>query len=379
MKKIFCFYPHCLIKPTNSEILVYDCLTYKSLYVQNVDLHHTDRDSLTKGYIEERDETKSFVSSCLSQNMGYYIEVGEKMPFMNDRKIKFTTSLEKEFRALNYNLPSYTNTLLKSVAILCNNTHESKYSKIAFSQIEYPDVNSNYIDYQSLLNQFRSFPSLERIVVAGELDTPAFYKILSYAKDNGIAVTYRIFLNSANVDMLINNLEQNEFLNIEVLVDRDSDFMKLRQHDRLYIKALIVDLNEINIFENYENVVFVPVLISKVQNNELLQQMIMTKEEILAQKRSKKACLLADYINSGAYGNITINYDLRVSCIGQQIGSIKESDLSYIINNWINNEKSMWYFKRSKKACCSDCALTILCPSINIYEELGIYNRPCKI
>lgn len=378
MKTLFCIFPHCYVKVTNRELLVYDTLKYNNLYFTDYEIAQLDRDTLSKGYIFDRDETKQLISSLLTCGMGYYLEYGKTLPYLNDRKIKFTISLEKEYRSLSHNLASYTNTLLKTTTILCNNSIKSNYSDLEHSQIGYPIHNCCKIDYSFILQQLHSFPYLERIIISGEIEEQAYASLLSFAKKNSISLTHRVFLEKASIEKILNDLEENDILFVEVIVDRNSDLSNLAFHDRLYYKALVNDVSDVSLFSNLHNVSYTPIISKKEFNEELLKQMIMTKEEVLSFKSSKRTCLLSDFINSAAFGTITINYDYNVSCVGQHIGSIQDTDLSNLINKWIRNEHCMWYFYRGKKDSCQDCALSSLCPSINIYETQGIYQCPCN-
>lgn len=379
MKTIFCFFPHCYIKATNNELLVYDTLKYNHLYYTDYELAQSDRYTLSKGYLFDREETRQLISSFLSCEMGYLIEYGKTLPYMNDRKIKFTTSLEKEYRSLNYNLASYTNSLLRSVTILCNNSFQSDYSDLAYSQVDYPVVNAHKIDCDFLLQQLQSFPHLERIIISGEIKERAYASFLSFTQKNKISLTHRIFLEKSSRDKILTDLKENDNLFIEIIVDRSTDLSNPLIHDRLYVKALVNDVTDISLFTNLKNVSYAPVFSKRESNEDLVKQMIMTKEEVLSTKVSKRHCLLSDYINFGAYGGLTINYDYNVSCLGQHVGSIQDTDLSNLINNWVRNQNCMWYYTRCKKATCRNCALAALCPSINTYETQEIYHCPCKI
>ena len=379
MNTIFFIYPHCHINSTDKELLVYDTLSGKHVYLKKNPLTMSDKDSLQMGYLIVSEKHNDFINLCLANELGYFIDFTNVPPFFCKRDLEFVTSLAKERKALGYNLASYTNLLLRTITIYCNNS-SNKYSEEMCLQMEYPKRNNNNIDIDFILHQLTNFQHIVSIVLSGELKTSSLSSVLEYAKERNIFVTHRLLC-----DSFLNNFSMELFdkynYSIELLVDCPSDIEQINafSNDRIYIKAIIQSIADIPKYEVNENFCYLPVLSSNRDNTEILQQMILSVEDILYSSKTINDCRLLSYINPDIFGHLTIEYDGSVSCQNNKIASIYEFDLSFIVNRWIGNNKCTWYNTRRKKDICKDCALQCLCPPISIYEELHFYKCPCAI
>ena len=109
------------------------------------------------------------------------------MPYIPERKLRITTSLHKEKKALGYNLTSYTNMMLTSLTLLLNNTISTYLNTFAYKQLEYPDTNCPEIDMEKISVQLSSF-CLEKIILSGELPYAKLEKFLEFTSDRNIQV-----------------------------------------------------------------------------------------------------------------------------------------------------------------------------------------------
>ena len=121
MNTVFYFYPHCYLKSTDKEILVYNTLNKKNVYLKNYPLLQCEKETFQRGFIKVSEKHDDFLNQCMALDLGYYLEFEKVVPFMYKRKMEFVTSLDKERNALGYNLQSYTNSLLREVTFLLNN------------------------------------------------------------------------------------------------------------------------------------------------------------------------------------------------------------------------------------------------------------------
>ena len=380
MNTLFYFYPHCFINVTLNEILIYDTQHFNYLYIDNINLTSEDKYTLSEGYILYRAELCEFISLCLSKDFGYYVEYDKVVPYMNTRNLRFVTSLEKEYKSLNRNLSSYTNSLLGSVTFLLNNTFTTGYPPLVYSQIGYPDKNDIDIDYNKRLEIVNSFHNLREIVLSGEIGEDVLKCFMEQAHEKNLVVRYRILAGTVSMIYIYALLETYESLYVELLVDKASDLMILRMesHKRLIIKALIQRAEDVSAFDNIPGIIYVPIFYNH-KNKNLLSELIMTKEEILSIHKDIKGCLRSNHINENVFGCVSITPEGEVLCLDQKIGDIRNTDLSCLINKWIRSQSCMWFYSRRKKNSCKECALSVLCPSISIYEMQNIYCCPCKI
>lgn len=380
MNTIFFFYPHCYLKSTDNEILVYDTLNKRHVYLKNYPLLQCEKDSFQRGFIKVSKNHDDFLNQCLANDLGYYFDSEKVVPFMYNRNLDFVTSLDKERKALGYNLQSYTNSLLREVTIFLNNSKKELSEEMCL-QMEYPRYNNACIDMDFLLKQLSSFQCIETIILSGELKTSLLYNVLEYAKNHNIYVIHRIVYNSDIITTVLKLMNKYSNLSIEIFVDSLCEMAQIKYiiKDQICVKAIIKSVNDVEKFNGLENIIYLPVLSSKRNNTDILLQMMLSVDEILHSTKTIKECLLSDYINPDIYGHLTIDYDGSVSCHGKVIASIDESDLTSVVNHWIGDDDCMWYETRRKKDTCKDCALQSLCPPISIYEKIGIYKCPCKM
>ena len=380
MNTVFYFYPHCYLKSTDNEILVYDTLNKRHVYLKNYPLLRCDKESFQRGFLKVSKKHDDFLNQCIANDLGYFIDFEKIVPFMYNRNLEFVTSLNKERKALGYNLQSYTNSLLKEVTILLNNSKKELTEEMCL-QMEYPRYNNACIDMDFLLKQLSSFQCIETIILSGELMTSLLYNVLEYAKKHNIHVIHRIVYSSDIFTTALKLMNEYSNFSIEIFVDSLCEMAQIKSflNDNIYVKAIIKSINDLEKFKGHENIMYLPVLSSKRNNTDVLLQMILSKKDILHSTKTIKDCLLADYINPTIYGHLTIDYDGSVSCLGNRIASIYESDLASMVNHWIGEERCIWYETRKKKDTCRDCALQSLCPPISIYEKTGIYKCPCEI
>lgn len=380
MNTIFYFYPHCYLKSTDNEILVYDTFNKRNVYLKNYSLLQYDKESFQRGFLKVSGKHDDFLNQCLANDLGYYLDFEKVVPFMYNRNIEFVTSLDKERNALGHNLQSYTNSLLKGVTFLLNNGNKDLTEEMCL-QMEYPRCNNFSVDVDFLLKQLSPFQYIENIVLAGEIETSLLCEVLEYAKKHNIHVIHRILYYSMNCKTALKLMDEYSNLSMEIFVDSLSEMEEIKSFlkDKIYVKAIIKSANDVEKFEGLENVIYVPVLSTKRNNTDILQQMILSEEEILNSTKTIKECLLSDYINPIAYGHLTIGYDGSVSCLGNRIANVYEYDLASVVNHWIGEKDCIWYETRKKKDLCKDCALQSLCPPIYIYEKIGIYRCPCRV
>lgn len=381
MKTIFVFYPHCYLKSTSTEVLVFDTLNNnKYVYINDLALSVLDKESLLKGFVCVSRTLDNFINQCVCKDLGYFLNYEDTPPYMFNRNLDIVTSLHKERRALGYNLQSHTNALLKEVTILLN-SDTKKYHDDLCEQMEIPKYGSFIFNFNDILNQLSSFPNLESVILSGKIEMSQLIDTLNYTKERNIHLVHRLLFQSEDSLYSSQFLEKYENFSIEFIVDNSINLLHFSKgiNNKVYLKAIIQSTEDLSHFRNVENVIFMPVFSSKQPNMGMLNLMILSKHEILQSPQSIKDCLISDYINANSFGRLVIDSTGFVSCMGDKIASILENDLSSIINTWINDGECMWFYTRAKKEPCAHCALQALCPPISLQEKLGYYQCPCKI
>lgn len=380
MNKLFVFYPHCYLKSTSNEVLVFDTLNSKHLYIKDFVLSTSDKESLQKGFVYVSDALDIFVTQCASKDMGYFVDYETKLPFMYNRSLDIVTSISKENRALGYNLSSHTNALLKEITILQKSDYK-KYHNSLCLQLGIPKNDDCVLNINSIFHQLSSFPNLERIILSGKIDISQLSNALKYTEKKGIHLIHRLFFNHEDKIHSLQLVENHKKFSIEFIVDNSIDVTQINQiiNDQVYVKAIVQSLEDLEKFKKIKNVIYVPVFSPNQRNNDILNQMLLSKEEILQTFKTINDCLISDYVNSDSFGKLVIEGNGVVSCLGDKIASIQDYDLSSIINTWVNSNNCAWFYTRQKKDSCAHCALQALCPPISIQEKLGYYKCPCKI
>lgn len=380
MNKLFCFYPHCHLKNTDKEVLVYDTLTKRHVYLKESPLSKIDNESLQLGFVRVSKSLDDFVNQCFSCELGYFVEYDRVPPFFYERNLEFITSLNKERNALGHNLQSYTNLLLREVTVLLNNGKDD-YSDEMYLQIEYPKYNRDIIKLDYILQQVYSFQHIENIILAGEIKISDMENVLMHTNEYNISVIHRIMFDSFNYELELELLDKFDNFSIELLVDKTTDLVRVKSllKEHVFVKAIVKTISDVNYFVGIENVIYLPVLSHNHDNLDILTQMILSEDEILQSSKSIKDCRIADYVNPNIFGHLTIDNEGYVSAFGKIISSIHDLDLPFIVNSWIGQDNCIWYKTRKNKYLCKQCALQCLCPPISIYEEIGLYTCPCTI
>lgn len=380
MNKLFYFYPHCFLKSTNKEILVYDTLSQRHVYLKNNPLSKEDRKSFRIGFVNVSESVNDFVNLCFSKELGYFVDFEKVSPLIYGRELNFVSSIHKEREALGYNLQSNTNLLLREVTILLNNGKDDYADELCL-QMDYPKCNNESIKLDYFLQQLSPFQYLENIILAGEIELSELEDTLEYMQKYNVDVIHRVMFNSFNNVIELKLLDRFDKFSVELLVDNSVDMAQARffLRDKVYLKAIIKTLSDVDFFSGFKDVFYLPILFPERYNIDVLTQMILSEDEILHSSKSVMDCNMSDYVNHNIFGHITIDHTGIVSVWGKRIASIFEYDLPSIINRWVGQDDCTWYKTRNKKYTCKECALQCLCPSISIYEEMGLYKSACSI
>lgn len=380
MNRLYIFFPHCYIKATQSELLIYDTILFKSVYLKDMKLTSSVIERLNRlGCIEEKDGTVQLLQKIEKFRIGYYVLYEEMMPYIPERKLRIATSLNKEKKALGHNLASYTNMMLKSVTLQLNNTIQAHLNTISYKLLDYPNTNSTEIDVDKLCTQLSVF-CLEKITLSGEISYNQLKRFVLWGNGRNTLVIYRIHYLAYPVQYIKKILLTFASLMIELIIDSNtpSDYLNIR-NERLMYKYIIVSTSDIDKAQKIGNDAILFPIFTDTKTITLQPQMVLTRDEILQSCQTLKESYLKEYANISCFGHLTINHNGEIYCLDMCIGSLQNNDLSNIINKWVASPNCGWYLTRKNKDCCKECALQVLCPPISLYEQLCIYKSPCTV
>lgn len=62
MNRLYIIFPHCYIKATSKELLIYDTIKFSSIYMRNIAVPYKAVNTLNQfGYIDDCDDNKSIL------------------------------------------------------------------------------------------------------------------------------------------------------------------------------------------------------------------------------------------------------------------------------------------------------------------------------
>lgn len=328
MNRLYIFFPHCYIKATLSELLIYDTILFKKVYLKNLSLTNSSTDRLNRfGCIEENNDTMQLLQKIEEYHMEYYILYDKLMPYIPEKKLKITTSLYKEKKALGHNLASYTNMMLTSVTLLLNNTISAHLNAISYKLLDYPNNNKMEIDFEKLYAQLSAF-CLEKITLSGEMSYNQLEKFVLWGNGRNSQVVYRVHYLAYPVQYIQKILLAFDTLIIELLIDANtpSDFLNIR-NERLMYKYIVVTASDVNKAQMLEDSVMLFPVFMDTKSITLQPQMVLEIDEILQSHQTLKESYLKEYANTSCFGHLTINYSGDVYCLDRCIGSLHNDDL----------------------------------------------------
>lgn len=97
MNRLYIIFPHCYIKATSKELLIYDTIKFSSIYMRNIAVPYKAVNTLNQfGYIDDCDDNKSILQKIAYNGFGYFIQPNKSMPYFPKRGLQIMTSLNKE-------------------------------------------------------------------------------------------------------------------------------------------------------------------------------------------------------------------------------------------------------------------------------------------
>ena len=377
MKNFFCVYPHCFLTANDSSVLIFNPKTKE--YVIGRDDEMASFVHTKSSYVlQENAHCRNFLKEAESKHLGYFIHSENQSPYLAFQEFSFLSSWEKTEKPL-WKLP----TLVKVVSIHLNNIALKKYDTSTYIQFDYPIYSKEFHNLgkiEGALSELVNFPALECIRLCGDIDNTLLKAIEKIdCMDSQLVVR----TSANNINGVVRIKDQYPRLKAEILVADIDDLQKLRQH-ALY-------LNEIQVFYLISNIGdlklvqkeigqcrFIPILCDAVEQHDLVSQMRLSLDDILASNSSMYDCLSKDYFHKECFGNISLNINGNIFCQNERIGNICNASIIELLDNWLRREDCLWMLTRNKFPSCRNCVLSSLCPSVSIYERQGIIPSACS-
>lgn len=385
MKSLFCVYPHCLVRTNGERILIFNPQTKSSIFCEEVEIveSFSDTDNYIFPVVEKK---KSFYKEAVSKQLGYMI-VAETRPFYASPKLNFVSSMKKEQRALGYNSGWRIPSLIKSISLHLNNTNVRLPKDSLYVQLDYPKCyikRSSFSHY--ILDKIRNVilcSPIEIIYISGDTDK-AMCQLINKMKEfyTGTIVVRTSICEYDKMLELLDADDINSNLRIEYIVNDLPIFKSITKigniSDRVSFAMPILSLGNIMGGNSQLHIRYIPLIYDSRQQHNLIEQMLLTKEEILESTSSIEACLSKDVLNENFWGHITITIDGNLYIGSDFLGEINERTVYSLISKYLQKNNNLWQYTRNKKDECKKCLLSSLCPSISIYECQGFINRACS-
>lgn len=89
MNRLYIIFPHCYIKATSKELLIYDTIKFSSIYMRNIVVPYKAVNTLNQcGYIDDCDDNKTILQKIANNGVGYFIQPNKSMPYFPKRGLQ---------------------------------------------------------------------------------------------------------------------------------------------------------------------------------------------------------------------------------------------------------------------------------------------------
>lgn len=382
MKRFFCVYPHCLVRTNDEEVMVFNPRTKEILFSEEVELveSFSQTDSFVFPVVEHKSE---FYTEALSKQLGYIVNA-ETQPYYASPNINFVSSMTKEQRALGYSSGWRVPSLIKSISIYLNNKNIILTKELLYAQLEYPKYSAeigcmSQRGWDKLRTVLVCSP-IETVYICGDIDD-ALLKLLD--KVRGIyAQNVIIRTSTSEYDKAIKLLDATSNISIDFIVNDFSLFERIAksndvsEHISFTIPIFsLKDLPQIDVHKL--SMRYVPLVYDVNQQKDLIEQMLLSYNDIIESTDSIDTCLTRDIVNANFWGYITICQDGTLSIGNIEIGDLNKNGIYSLMVNYLQSSDNLWMFSRNKYLPCQNCIYTSICPNVSIYERQGVIKRAC--
>ena len=377
MKKQFIIYPHCYYSFGENNFFIYNPDNHKHIILNCFSKTRVENIDGSSVFIYSNDDSfEKFVFQCEKEGFGYSLPL-EKTPIVMRRyDFKTIASLQKIKKALGYADGLKISNYIRKINIHIP-VSQITLSELECEQLDYPHEQS----FNYCLNQIPSysFSCLETIYITGDFSEAITESIIRLFHDKEfvlrlVAIDDQTVFNVAayckkmHIKALIYLLPHYKY-NLDIF----NKFI-----DVLTICPIIYNAQDVSRYLKLKySVLFTPIIDSKERSLDLINELLITDEDILGMTNSLEELYKKERVNPNFFGSVSIRCTGAVYSANSYIGNITENWIqSY--TNWIYQGNIPWFFTRNKKTECSGCHFQALCPPISIYEQLGLLPCICK-
>ncbi len=381
MSSYFCFYPHCVITTNESTVFVVDTINKDSILCQDKEI--VDSINNLDSYLFYINKSNaSFFSEACTKNLGYIIDGCHKSPYLSSPKISFTSSMEKEKRALGFNTGWNISSFINCFVIYLNNTSFIAQRECVYEQIGYPKFRIKpsivLTDVIQCINDVIDNSAIETIYICGDIDD-VMISIINHITGKVSCIIVRTYIDEISNCQI--KLIHNECINYDIIIDnyekiKNKDF-DISEED-YSISCLIYNEDDVDDYQNLScNHRYIPIIFDKKSQRKLLNQMMISYDDIIQATNSVEECLVKNQINNSIFGRVILDISGDIYIEEELIGNINSDTIYSILTKYLQVKHNRWLLTRENYEICKDCLLRSLCPNITIYERQGFLLTAC--
>lgn len=406
--RIFIFYPDTYVRVCGGRSVVMDTARgWHAIYPFAL-----SQDEYP-AWIDVTDENRDAIGEMEANGAGYALDC-QVPPFVPARKIHLGSSVTGSDGLTPYAEGFHTKSLLRRLNLHLHNSR--RMDPAACRQLDYPEYNvcgrlpKPLLDF--IVNEYEG-----ELVLSGDVDdymvSAILWPLRTWFENHKFGgrrcrVKVRTLCTAENVEWLaemergMNNLPIAK----ELILGRNyfpsdrqiKEYERIMFHgsfpDMLSLTLMVEGTNDIDELTkrveakfacrgNMPKVRKVPILYGEGSENnvgvshfaEMVAMLQMSEADIFAGNRSMRRILQRQRANVGLLGTVSVDIGGDMWCGAQKVGSVADGDIYGLLNRWVHSRDCAWWQSRARVAGCRGCLLRDLCPSVSVYEQMGILNR----
>jgi len=381
MKDYFCVYPHCLVRTNDKRVLILDPHTKLSVISEDAEIVETFTidDNYAFPVIKKGD---AFYAEAITKELGYFVNA-KSSPFSMPPKLTFFTSMEKEKKALGYSTGWHIPSLIKSMSLYLNNSKILLRNEILYDQLAYPrykEVRETMTasTWKSLLTVLKS-PYLRTIFVCGDIENLLTEVLDAVMEKCNCSVVLRTSIQEFDKAFKLTVKYPN--IKFDFIINDTKLIGSLRKDwisDNISFTLPVMTMADLEQLETLKvSVKCIPLIHNAKVQNDIVEQMLLSQNDIIEGVSSIEDCLRKDFVNINFWEHIALTIEGALLVGNDVIGNINERTVYSLMTDYLQRPQNLWNLTRSKNVNCKDCLFTSLCPCISIYEKQGIIKRAC--
>lgn len=372
--KYLSIFPHIYIRKTSKGLILYN--TNTGCYFHFDSSHH-----LYTAYDDYKivvntsiiDYCENDIDILIKNDFGYLIDC--EVPPLGFHNILFTSSLNKLDEVIQYRDTEKCISLLEKISLSVDSSENLFNNDIFFDILRFPKES---IEDDTIIKSFINsihFANLSEIEIVSLLTNKSenLFKWLVERYGDSLCISFRTICSSYNeIKKFVDFSESfpKSFFKLYIPV-REYANANLKTQDNLKIYLYSDDIVELTNC-NFNNII--PILHSEELQPLLYKQLKISKNEIFYRLFSIKELKIRSQFNMLFWGSISVSGN-SFFCGTQKIGSL--SEFRKDLTDWLYSTRNIWFSSRRNKDICKDCVFADFCPSITIFELLGIIDKPC--